>query len=372
MTWHVLASSYFDFDKFRRASEADLRPIHLVPSVAESLGGQLHQPQPDSSNSRFIDRIGAVLYGQPENWAAARKLAKILNSGDAVYVTGDSGGVPLAILCALRRKRISLAIHFVDARRTRTKIFGWILVVLVRRLLVLVTLDQQRADALGTFGRRAQAVYAVKNQTDTNFFRPPEERAKNAQPTLSSCGVEQRDYATFAQAVEGLALDVIPTIRVCFTSPNFSAKTRYTMPDPVPANMEFRYYEFDELRALYQTADLLVLPLLANRYSAGLTTLLEAIACECPVIVANTPGVISQLIEGDFVVGYETQNVQALSKRIAELLNDPAAAAARARRARNELLQNYSTEAYLGGLRTVLLNFHPDGETGIDLSQPAP
>ena len=353
MAWHVLSSTHFDFERFASDSEADRSPNHVLPVLAARLGAAIHQPRPDPGPPGRLDRLGALVYGQAMHWELARRVLPQLEDGDAVYAAGCDSGLPLALLCVGRRRRVSFAIAFMDVGRRRTRLLGWLLILLRLRLLVVVPTELQADLARTTFGRRAAAIHTIDGQTDTTFFRPPDSRPTNRPPLVAGSGVEQRDYRTMGEALAGAGVDV----RVCFASPNQTDKTRYTMPDPVPANMSFERLEFAELRDLYQRADVVVLPLRQNRYSAGLTTLFEAIACESPVVVTESPGIIDHLISDGLVSGVQAEDPDALRKAVDEIIGDRAWARTRAAAARVTLLERYSADAFLNRLDRLLQDF---------------
>jgi hypothetical protein len=353
VAWHVLSSTYFDFERFERDSGADRSPSHGLPVIADRLGAAIHQPLAGDTPPGLVDRLGSVVYGQPMHWELARRVAPMLADGDAVYAAGCDGGVPLALWSAVRRRRVAFAISFIDVGRRRTQLVGWLLVLLRVRLLLIVPTDLQAERARAGFGRRAEGIHTIDGQTDTSFFRPPDTRPVNDPPLAAGSGVEQRDYLTMAQALGGEEV----TVEVCFASPNRTDKTRYTMPEPVPANMDFRWFDFSELRDLYQRADVMVLSLRPNRYSAGLTTLFEAIACEAPVVVTESPGIIDRLIEEDLVVGVPPGDPEALRKAVDEVIGDPQASRERALRARRVLLDRYSATSFHDRLDGLLRRF---------------
>ena len=311
MGWHVLSSTYFDFARFDRESKADTLPHHLLPDIAARLNAEIHQPEEGSSS--LFDRMATALYARPEHWA--------LGPPDL------SASRRWRCRVHRRLRRRSAARAFVrpeaaanlvrpspspDTSRARTKVIGWVLALLSYRLMAVVTTDHQAELVAKSFGRRIAAIHVVEGQTDCRFFRPPEQRTATEPPIVASSGVERRDYHTL-----GLALaDVDVDVKVCFASPNQTSRTRYTMPEPVPANFDFSYLPFPELRALYQEAAVLVLPLLENRYSAGLTTLFEAIACGAPVIVTESPGIIQNLIDDGLVIGVPAGDDRAIAKQV--------------------------------------------------------
>ena len=348
MAWHVLSSTSFDFDRFARESKADTLPHHLLPLIAERLDADIHQP--DDAKPSLLDRLGGFVYAGPSHWRLARRVYGLLDDGDSVYTAGCDSGIPLALLCGLRRRPVSFAIAFADPTRRRSRVLIQILLLLSVRLTAIVTTEDQARQVREVFGARIGSVHAIEGQTDCNFFRPADEPVDNEPALVAGCGVEQRDYATMAAALEGLPVEAT----VCFVSPNRTAKTRFTMPDPVPANIDFRHLEFLELRRLYQEADLLVLPLLENRYSAGLTTLFEAIACGAPVVVTESPGTIQTLIDDELVLGVPVGDSTAMRAAIRQILDDPPAAARRTVDARARVLQRFSAASYLDRLERVL------------------
>lgn len=353
MGWHVLSSTYFDFDRFARESAADRLPHHLLPKIAERLQAKIHQPEGESTSRR--DRLGSLIYGRPEHWQLARSVSKELQHGDAVYAAGCDIGIPVALLAAARRRKIRIAVAFIHPDQPRTRILGWILTMTALKITALVTTDDQATSLKKSFGRRVDAVHAIHGQTDCDFFRPPEKRQPNTPPLIASCGVERRDYLTMSNALAESDLEAI----VCFVSPNRTSKTRFTIPEVTPDNFKFEPLEFLDLRNLYQQADLLVLPLLQNRYSAGLTTLFEAIACGSPIIVTETPGIIQELVDDGLVVGVPAGDKRALRHAVEDALAHPEIATERAERARKVVLERYSAGSFLDLIESILIDVEP-------------
>ena len=68
----------------------------------------------------------------------------------------------------------------------------------------------------------------------------------------------------------------------------------------LPGNVTARRYEYAELRDLYASSRLVVVPLLETDFQAGITTILEAMAMGKAVVVTKTTG------QGDVVIDGET------------------------------------------------------------------
>jgi len=364
MTWHLLASTYFDFEAIERDVQADRAPRHFLRELSRHLDGAIHHPVEPGTSDRpsVFDRFAALLYSDAQLWQLARRVRRELEPGDGVYATGANSGLPLALLCSLFGPRqVNFAIAVTDVQRPRVRLMGWLLVLLRSRWLILVPHDGMVEIAAKSFGRFAAGIMAINGLTDFEFFRPdPAEPAKRARPAsqanhdidlvhleddrplLVSCGAEARDYGLLAAATNDLSVDV----KVCFASPNLTSKTRYTMPNPLPDYMHVQYFSFPELRDLYQGADVVVVPLLPNRYAAGLTTVFEAVACGRPVVVARSPGVVQEMINRDLVSWYEMGDLNGLRTVIADVLADPASSQARADRAHRWVQTHYSSAAY--------------------------
>ena len=357
LAWHILASSYFDFDAIDRDADADRVPRHFLRHLAGELDAPIHCPTAPGETAAvsLADRLAGSIYADSSMWSMARRARKELQPGDGVYAAGSTSGIPLALLCSLfGPRRIKFAIAVTDVQRPKIRLFGWLLALLRTRWMMIVPHSAMVDVAARGFGRFVGGIMAINGLTDFDFFRPadPDHDAikgtstdKPTRPLIASCGTEARDYQLLADAVADLDADV--NVKVCFASPNLTDKTRFTVPDPLPDNMEIRYFSFADLRALYQDSDVVVVPLLPNRYAAGMTTVFEAVACSRPVVVARSPGVIDELIDHDLVEWYEMGDREGLRLAIERVLADPVAAEARADKAHAWVQTHYSATAYL-------------------------
>jgi glycosyltransferase involved in cell wall biosynthesis len=361
--WHILASSYFDFEMIEREVRADRSPRHFLRYLSHRLNAPVHLPdRPDDAESpAIIDRILGRLYSQPRLWALARNVRKELEPGDVVYAAGADGGLPLALVCSLFGPRnVRFAVTITDVQRPRVRLIGWILALLRLQWMIIVPHDDMVAIAYRSFGRSAKDVVAINGLTDFDFFRPDDNgnhlrsSAPHRARLIASCGAEARDYQLLADAAAALGNELPVEVKVCFASPNLTSRTRYTMPEPMPDHMDVRYYGFAELRQLYRDADVVVVPLLSNRYAAGLSTVFEAVACGRPVVVANSPGIVADLIEHDLVIGYKPGDVEDLRQAIVKVLSDPAASEFRAERAHHHIRSRHSAGAYFQQVVTAL------------------
>lgn len=114
--------------------------------------------------------------------------------------------------------------------------------------------------------------------------------------------------------------------------------------------MKLRHYDWCELRQLYRDADVVAISLLDNPYSAGLTVLMEAMACRKPVVMTRTPGLAQRLINQGFVIGVEPGDVVGLREAIVSLLENPDLAETLARRNYALALNAHTSDLYVTNL----------------------
>ncbi|WP_416673059.1 glycosyltransferase family 4 protein [Egbenema bharatensis] len=349
MKYHIALSRQFDLDGIQRKAEMGLCPRHTMWILQQQLNAVVHQP--DKTIVTRFDRLLARIIGQPEHWALARKLSSDLSSEDLVVCAGEDIGLPLAILCALRGIRAKLVVMIMAPDRPRpkilTKLLNW-----AKPIQLIMTNTQQKADFLQQHLQLADhEIFVYPEQTDAQFFNPGPMSADKQRPLIASAGLEQRDYRTLAAATQDLDLDV----RACAVSPNASAATRVAFPEVMPSNMVAQHYDWPDLRQLYRDADIVVVSLLYNHYSAGLTVLMEAMACKRPVVITRTPGLASTLIDLGIVTGVEAEDPAGLKQAILHLLNHPEVAAAQAQQAYELFLEQFTSD---GHVESIIAQLH--------------
>ena len=339
MGFHLVTSTVFDFDYFLHRAESDAGPRHTVYQVADQLGAKIHQPY--QGKTTFLDQLFSKIIGEPKHWALARQLIRDLGKDDVVYCSDADTGFPLAILARLKRCSPKLVVHAMAPKRPRfqlgTKLFN-----LGKRIALFTVTDQEKADFIRRLVPGSQ-VFVLPEQTDARFFTPGTGKISKSRPLIASAGLEQRDYITLAKATQGKNLDV----KVCAFSPNASLRQRKDLPNPVPENMEIRYFDFVELRDLYRSADIVVISLLQNHYSAGLTVLMEAIACGKPVIMTENIGLTEEFLEMGLILGTKPGDAKDLEATIDYLLANPEIAQDMADRAREYSLKHHTSEHYV-------------------------
>ena len=198
---------------------------------------------------------------------------------------------------------------------------------LLSRADLLTTLATENAALCGRyFGRDARHVYYGLNTQD---FPPrvPSHWQPHTPLRVAAIGNDRdRDWATLAAA---LGQDSRYTVRIA---------TRRRIPASVRApNVEIvRVSGIREQHALYDWADLIVVPLRPNTHASGITVMLEAAALGKPMVVTRV-GALDDYFDGDAVSYVEPFDPAQLRDAVDALRNAPPRALRQAQAACEQL-----------------------------------
>ena len=280
----IVTSKWLDANKQLKEIAAGERPRHVLLDLAAKVSARIDMPD-DTLHPTMDDSFRGRLFSNPHLWAFARKTLAESGPDDTLFCTGEDIGIPLAFYRRTQKNppRLVVTVHNLDRPRGRFAL-RWFRAA--RAVDLWITPAQTQADFLiHHVGIPAHRVRVIPEQTDTTFYHPPETPIPHERPIIASVGLEQRDYRTLAAATHDLPVDV----RISGFSKDAQA-LHAAFPDVTPANMSRKYYEWTQLAELYQSAALVVVPLFPNRYVAGITTFLEALASRRPLIVTHTAG----------------------------------------------------------------------------------
>lgn len=269
---------------------------------------------------------------------------------DIVITDNERVGFVLATLFRVLRRRDrpahAMVTHVMTRRKKRIvhRLLG--LQQTIDRYLVYST-NQQRY-LIDRLVVEPTKVRHVPFTVDHDFFRhrrghePPSDR-----PLVVSAGLEHRDYSTLFEAVAPLDIDVIVAADTAHGSSG-----RASVPSDPPHNVDIVVSQNHvELRRLYSRAAVVVVPLLENPFQAGVTTILEAMAVGCPVVVTRTAGqrdVITDGIDGRYV---SPEDAVGLRKVLQSLLDAPDDARALGDRARITIENTNTLKRYVAAIQ---------------------
>ena len=347
MGYHVVLSAPIDLAGLSREAEAGKRPRHVMGRLSQQLDATVHQPGTYAVSA--LDRVRAKISSQPAQWAMARSLSAQLTHQDVVFCMNEDVGVPLAAMCEDKVDRPKIAIYVTNLDRPRGRLALKLFHVAHPDNLLLTPIRTQYEFLQRYLNLPNSALHLVRDQTDTGFFKPGGAIGARVRPLIVSGGMEKRDYRTLAEAIQNLDVDV----KVCAFSNN-AAPTARTFPAEMPKNMYCGFFDWSDLLQLYQDADVVAISLFENKYSAGTTTLLEAMACRKPVVITHAKGLIADLVKAGCVTGVKPEDPDGLRQAIVWLLDHPAEAAAQAQRGYEMVLKHHSAAQHVDELATKL------------------
>ena len=285
--------------------------------LACALGGQVVYPPSGGGLMARLEQKTASDWRQA--WTArGTKTAAYLSLSEKI-------GLPLALLGVRHTPHLLLAHHLTSARkRSLQRRTGY----LNRFDGVLVLCRSQEKYLRDEAGLSADRTHFLYDKVDHHFWTP---QGSADGGYILSVGRERRDYETLIESVRPLN---VPTV-IVGSSPWSRAGDAEA--GNVPAHVTWkRGLSYEELRALYDGASLVVVPLeKGTEYAAGVNGVLEAMAMQKPLVVTNTPGIADYVEDGQTARTVPSADPAALREAITQLLQDGAEAqrlAANARR----------------------------------------
>lgn len=227
---------------------------------------------------------------------------------DRCYVTGEDIGLPLALALKMRRWRgkIICVVHNITPRKARLfKAIG------NRYFSFLIVVSKKQKDALvDKCGIPPHKIISVFNWVDTDFFKPLDKAPENDTPIVMACGAENRDYETLIKTA-----NYVDASFQIFASGFF--KNSEDISFELPPNIrQMPRVSFEDLKNSYQRADVVAVPLNNVDYAAGVTGLVEAMACGKPVVISRTSGIKDYLHAVDPAFQVEPGNVTDMARAI--------------------------------------------------------
>lgn len=305
-----------DVEEWQRDVAAGERPRHYATDLARVTGMELVTAS--SVKPGLADRLAANLIGSPTSWAVARSVSRKAEPTEFVYATDEAIGIPLLLLSRRRKLRSgSLAMFVAAPERPKTRVWlGLLRAGGLLPTLIVVGAAETEERLASMLGEDAGQMLNTPVVVDDQFFSPGhrDQTETPLRPLVVSAGLEQRDYGRLAEAVAPLDIEVV----VCAMSPD--AAGGGTLPVQIPENMKFEQMTIRELRDLYRRADLFVLSTHQNKLAAGLTAVMESLACGTPVVASVGSRDLAELGEDGLVDIVEDPSPRALRSAIERAL----------------------------------------------------
>ena len=207
---------------------------------------------------------------------------------DCVVSMDSSSGLLFSLLKRLPGRRKPLIVidpALTDTYRLRQRIHD---LALPAADAVVVFGTVQERYLRDRYGPRVNVRF-IRHRIDARFFDPARVAGPApSEPYVLAVGDDVgRDFRTLLAAVTGTGVKVL-------------IKSGRPMPGPLPANVQVlaSRISFEELRALYQHAQFVALPLYPTLHASGINTLLEGMAMAKVVVVSDSQGIADYVEHG--------------------------------------------------------------------------
>jgi hypothetical protein len=290
------------------------------------------QDASESTPMRFLRRGLKAAFGF-DFIHAWRNRGAILQS-DVIWTHTEQEHLAVALVLLMHAKKggarpllLAQSVWLLD----RWPGYGALRRALYRRLLsradLLTTLASENAALCGEyFGREARHVLYGLNTNDFPVREPSDWKPHTPVRVAAIGNDRDRDWTTLVGALGG---DSRYHVRIA---------TRRRMPASARAeNVEIvRVSGIQQQHALYDWADLIVVPLRPNTHASGITVMLEAAALGKPMIVTKV-GALEDYFDEKAAFYVEPFNTQQLREAVNALAADPARTLEQAREACEQL-----------------------------------
>lgn len=172
-----------------------------------------------------------------------------------------------------------------------------------------------------------EKVTTIPNGVDTNIFKPIDSPRKNNQIFFLSVLDKFHKYKGLDYLLESLVevKKIIPDVKLVVGGKGellnfYKSKTEEL---GLKDNVEFKGFLTDEeVIKCYQESELFVLPSISSLQEGFGIVVLEALACETPVISTTIVGVSDDVIDTESGIIIDPKNVEMLEKAIIKILSD--------------------------------------------------
>ena len=259
---------------------------------------------------------------------------------DIIYSNGENVSIPLALL--LKRHRARPRHVLIGHHLSTGKKKPFFRALHSEMDAIFVYASTQQTYGVQELGIPKAKLPLIPFHADHRFYRCLPASPDAPPKIICSAGLEWRDYPTMLDAVSGLDVEV----RLAAASP-WSKHQNETANRTLPPNVSARRYPYHELRQLYADSRFVVVPLYENDFQAGITTILEAMACGKAVITSKTVGQIDTIVDGENGLYVPPGDADALRKAISHLLAHPKEAARLGANARTSIEENATLDHWV-------------------------
>ena len=305
-------------------------------------------PPPRTTAERVLNR----LTGWDWTGGSSRRSSPV----DAFLAWDERHGLPLALRVG-GRLPVYTGVIWASDERLSTPARQLVARTLSRAAGVFVLSRLQVPYLREHFGTPAHRVHFVRFGIDAAFFRPEPRDSSVASETIFSAGTDRhRDF--------DLLFGVVARLRHRRPELKLRIATRAVPKGPLPGGIGdcLGVIDHPTMRRELSRASVVVVPTKPNIHGSGMTTVLEAMACERPVVAMAGTGLedyVSDKVTGTLVQG---RGEESLARGIDGVLDDPALAEQQGKQGREAVLKNFTSASMADRLSRMITGPEPTPE----------
>lgn len=271
---------------------------------------------------------------------------------DVVVLMSERVAIPYAMLSRAFGSRSQTVFLSMHSSKKQARVFRRL--GCAREISRTVSFTPSQAEFLtDSIGLEAGSISYIPYAIDEEFFCS--QSAGDGDYILTAGGVPGRDYSTLISALGGLEVPVT----IVSGGRAYGRKTAGEFRDLPPNIRWLSGLSSAEMRALYEGARMVVLPLSRGRADgAGTSVLLEAMAMAKAAVVSNSPGISHYVEDGTTGILVEPEDTEALRDAVLRLYHDTGQCAALGANARRAITTNLSFRHYAERLRSVVVGMN--------------
>lgn len=269
-----------------------------------------------------------------------------------VFTMSEGVGTPFALLNRLFPNRKPLISMFTcwsprqQAAVTRLKL-------LPTMNAIAVHCESMKRNLI-RLGASASRVHVIPYSVDHCFFSPVGDISQQAGFVLSVGETRSRDYAMLFRAIDGLPVNLL----IAPSGRWYSRAQSNSLHADAPSNVTISYgLSLAQLRGLYARSQFVVVPVRESVYSAGATTITEAMCMGRAVIAARSPGILDYVTDSETGILVDPGDATGMREAIQYLLGNPKQARRMGENARRRVEQELNLDVYVGRIARLISSY---------------
>jgi glycosyltransferase involved in cell wall biosynthesis len=286
----------------------------------EQHGFELYTSRPTNGVAALVDGVGRRATGGFEFVEAMRSHAR--RSCDAALCWDERAGVPAALRSSLPGEPDAVLgiIWLTDPDAPVGRRGRMLAKKALRRAAGVWAMSPAQLVVLERdWGVDPHRLHLLHMGIDVEFWKSTDEH-REPELVVGAGNDRHRDHRLLVEAIARLRRRR-PGVRL-------ELVTHHAVDVPPELGRRHPHLTHSAMREMYGRASVVALALKPNLHVSGLSVLLESMACGCPVVITDSPGLSEYTRDAETSVFVTPHDADALADAIDALLSDPARAAA--------------------------------------------